>query len=266
MRVGYIRLFFNWHRLLILCVSMVGVAHAAEINDTGVTLCYGDASIAPGMEADIGTHPRQDCRYGRDPANTARSPSISKIGAGGKGFDYTKISNDGSEVSANAALNTGPKDWACTRDNVTGLIWEVKTASNLRGASYTYTWFSTDQTNNGGITGESGSLVVLTCQDVGRCDTEKFVADVNATKLCNGTNWRMPTRRELDTLIDYGRYATNNLPIDFDYFPNTSPLPYWSGSPDPVYYFNAWSVDLNQGKAESVSKGNANRVRLVRTP
>ncbi len=40
---------------------------------------------------------------------------------------YTKIANDGSELSADAILGTNPKNWACTKDNKTGLTWEVKT-------------------------------------------------------------------------------------------------------------------------------------------
>jgi hypothetical protein len=40
---------------------------------------------------------------------------------------YTKIANDGSELPDSATLGTNPTDWACTKDNKTGLIWEVKT-------------------------------------------------------------------------------------------------------------------------------------------
>jgi hypothetical protein len=259
-------LFYLWFRVPVILALLIGVAQAAGLNDTGVTSCYGDVSIAPGMEADIGTHPRQDCRYGRDPANTARVLTPIKVGAGSKAFDYTKIANDGTAVSAGAALNTGLKDWACTRDNVTGLIWEVKTGSGLRSASHTYTWYSSDSATNGGIAGEAGSFVVTTCATVGSCDTEKFVAEVNATALCGASNWRLPTKRELDSIVDYGRLNSALPPVDSEYFPNTLALAFWSGSADPVYFFNAWTVELSQGKAESVSKGVANRVRLVRTP
>jgi hypothetical protein len=46
---------------------------------------------------------------------------------------YTKIANNGANLPDSALLGTGPTDWACTRDNRSGLLWEVKTAdSGLR--------------------------------------------------------------------------------------------------------------------------------------
>ena len=55
---------------------------------------------------------------GRD----ASAIASTKTGVGGAGFDFTKIANNGDELLPNAALGKGLKDWACTRDNVTGLI------------------------------------------------------------------------------------------------------------------------------------------------
>ena len=40
---------------------------------------------------------------------------------------YTKIANDGSALPETAVLGSNPKDWACTKDNKTGLTWEIKT-------------------------------------------------------------------------------------------------------------------------------------------
>jgi hypothetical protein len=36
--------------------------------------------------------------------------------------NYTKIANDGSELSDSTKLGSNPTDWACTKDNKTGLI------------------------------------------------------------------------------------------------------------------------------------------------
>ena len=57
----------------------------------------------------------------------AGTGALPKTGAGAAGFDYTKIANDGSELPADAPLGSAAGEWACTRDNATGLVWEVKT-------------------------------------------------------------------------------------------------------------------------------------------
>lgn len=38
--------------------------------------------------------------------------------------NYTKIANNGSILPGDAQLGTQPTDWACTKDNKTGLMWE----------------------------------------------------------------------------------------------------------------------------------------------
>jgi hypothetical protein len=63
--------------LLVLLFAAVPV-HAVGLTDTGQDTCYNDtgadgvaASNAGSIARDGGTHPRQDCRYGRDPAAAA---------------------------------------------------------------------------------------------------------------------------------------------------------------------------------------------------
>ncbi len=42
------------------------------------------------------------------------------------GTAYTRIANNGAELDDTVtALGSGPLEWACTRDNATGLVWEV---------------------------------------------------------------------------------------------------------------------------------------------
>lgn len=59
---------------------------------------------------------------------------------GHAGFSFTKLDANGNELLANAT------DWSCVKDNVTGLIWEVKQGGNgtvgdegLHDADDTYT-------------------------------------------------------------------------------------------------------------------------------
>lgn len=242
---------------LAAAIMGTGFAQAAGLNDTGITDCSNDTGVvSTGVEADTGSHPRQDCRYGRDPAAAAGMP---KTGAGGKGFDFSKIANDGTLLDAAVALGTGATDWACTRDNVTGLIWEVKTSSGLRNQSHTYTWFNSDTASNGGSAGTASNG---SCATVGRCDTEKFVADVNSAGLCGASTWRMPSVKELQSLADLGR---SNPAIDPTYFPNTPASYFWSASANAYSSDGAWVVSFGGGHAYGYSKYSyPNQVRLVR--
>ena len=150
---------------------------------------------------------------------------------------------------------TAATDWACTRDNVTGLIWEVKTSSGLRSQSHSYTWYSSDATSNGGSVGTvSGG----TCFNSEPCDTETFVADVNAAGLCGASTWRMPRKSELMSIVDYGRYLPS---IDPTYFPNTSASFFWSASAFAGRSDFAWYVYFADGLAVSYLKSGTFRVR-----
>jgi hypothetical protein len=239
---------------------LVGVVHAAgALNDTGITFC-GDATTNTAscatVGADGGTFPRQDARYGRDAQATAGK--LAKVGGGGAGFDFTKIANNGAVLPASAALGTAATDWACTRDNVTGLIWEVKTTSGLRDMSHYYTFYDRNPATNGGTAGYPSGGV---CFAIGRCDTEKFTADVNSAGMCGASNWRMPTVKELEGIADLGNWPT----IDPTYFPNTFYSPFWSSSPF-VNYYKVWVVDFSNGAASYsfYGKSGAGSIRLVR--
>ena len=251
----------NRHLALLaaLTVGLSGTVHAAGLNDTGITDCWNDSGVVTtGVEADNGTHPRQDCRYGRDAAAAA---GMAKVGAGGKGFDFSKIANNGSVLLESAVLGSAATDWACTRDNLTGLIWEVKTASGLRSQSHNYSWYSSNTATNGGSV---GTISGGTCATPGRCDTEKFVADVNAgAGLCGATDWRMPTQNELMSIVDYGRV---NPAIDPTYFPNTPASHFWSASADASSSLSsfAWHVYFGNGNAFGYFKYAPDQVRLVR--
>ncbi len=240
---------------------------ASNLNDTGIIWSgvspYGNAIVCDP------THPEgQDCHYGRDAK--ALAGTLTKVGAGMAGFDFTKISNNGQPLPASAALGSGPNDWACTRDNVTGLIWEVKTDDNgLRDSDWSYSWF-----NSASPDGVAGTDSGGTCQTPGRCDTEKYTDDVNAQGLCGANDWRMPSKHELTNILNYGigDFAGNDPAIDPDYFPNMRALGineypvanYWTGSPASAGPTWAWCVILDIGQVEPVSRHYGLQVILVR--
>ena len=243
-----------------LILTLTGTALAAGLNDTGITDCWDDTGVVTtGVEADSGTHPRQDCRYGRDAA--AKAGKLTKVGGGSKGFDFTKIANNGTVLPRSATLGSAASDWACTRDNVTGLLWEVKTTSGLRSQDHTYTWYNSDSASNGG---NVGTATGGACATTGRCDTEKFVADVNAVGLCGATDWRMPAVNELESILDRG-ISLPGPTLDTTYFPNTQASIFRSAS---TYAGDSGGQPRNVVFGSGYSLGYflsyAYRVRLVR--
>lgn len=251
-------------RASVAVVALIAMpAFSAGLNDTGITFCGN----AQGNDADCfvsedgQSYPRQDARYGRDAQNDVTK--FNKIGAGGKGFDYTKIANNGSERPAATPLDSGENDWACTRDNVTGLTWEIKTTFGLRNMNYTYSWYSSDTTSNANF---NVSPSLGSCETPGSCDTEKYVAAVNLAGLCGATDWRMPTVKELIGLSDFSRLSPA---IDLVYFPNTRSSSYWSGTASAnlghetsKYY--AWVVNTTDGRSISEHRADPKFIRLVR--
>lgn len=250
------------HRLTAVLLVSLGAGAwmaQAQLNNTGQDKCYDGANLVTCTTVTTGdgatvTYPRQDARFGRDAE--ANAGMLRKTGGGAAGFDFTPLAADGSEITLIGAPPVPSVTPACIRDNQTRLIWEVKTNDNgLRDKNWTYTWYAPTNANPGTPDGTDN------CFDKIRCDTRKFIVDVNAAGLCGYTGWRLPTTRELLSIVHNGAV---NLAIDANYFPNTVSDWYWSSdtyAPDPA---DAWYVSFFNGRAYSYYKSYANRVRLVR--
>ncbi len=175
---------------------------------------------------------------------------------------YSKIANNGSVLSDDAKLGANPTDWACTQDNKTGLMWEVKTTDGgLHDINNRYSWYEPDASKNGGWEGSknnffgSGSSV---CKG-SDCDTYAFTNAVNTQSLCSKNDWRMPSIDELRGVVKSGYAPT----IDAMYFPNTKSDWFFSFSPaDDAGH--VWSVDFSDGHANGYGKGSDVSIRLVR--
>lgn len=247
--------------LLVCCAS---TAHAAGptglLNDTGQTQCdNGSNLMAPctvGNTGDAATYKRQDGRFGRDPAAPA------KVGGGVAGFDFTPLDASGAAIALTGTPAVPSATPRCIKDNVTNLIWEVKTTSGLQNTTNTYTWYNSNSATNGGNAGVANGG---SCSGGSGCDTEKYVADINALNLCGfgTTGWRLPTRRELlGIVLNDG----SNPSIDASYFPGTQISWYWTSdtyAPGPSY---AWIVNFFYGGYTYANyKTYSDYVRLVRS-
>lgn len=231
-------------------VEQVTSTATNKLNDTGITTCSDDDT--KGLDCPVAGYEGQDAEYGRDAQDAAGT--LTKIGAGSGGFDFTKLDASGNALAASAS------EWSCVQDNVTGLVWEVKTDDRgLRDGDWNYTWYNSTGVNDGGAPGTPNGGF---CFDTENCDTEKYVAAVNSQGLCGASDWRLPSREALRSILDYGSiYPT----IDTDYFPNTRPSGYWSSSPSAKSNDYAWYVNFYYGYDNCYyGKSYSFSVRLVR--
>lgn len=124
-------------------------------------------------------------------------------------------------------------------DSTTGLIWRrcpegMKITTN--GCSGVATAYSSDQAQSW-------------------AKNEAFTS---------GKPWRLPTLKELSSIVDSNRC---NPAIDTDAFPGTPGSPFWSAPPAPGESSYAWGVNFDYGYVDYGSEHNSAgyRVRLVRS-
>ena len=198
---------------------------AAQLRDTGINTsqCYGSGSntlASCSGAAALALNSAQDGMLGRDVSSASNTD-------GKLGFSFSAV---GSYATTE-----------CVMDNLTGLVWEGKTALGDRASTNSYSNY-----------GDSRSA-----------DASAYVAAVNAAKLCGYSNWRLPTSEELHALVDYS--VVNPDPnLDMTWFPNGLGAPYWTASAYLGSTAKAWSVNFANGYVSSSARSAKLPVRLVR--
>jgi Protein of unknown function (DUF1566) len=227
-----------------ICHARTTALQVLKLNDTGQSLCYDARHAAQPcdglIEADTAAinfsppdlRPRIDARFGRD-AQAARG-TLSKVGAGDAGFDYTKLCMNGtvcnSATVANTGANPAPTDWACTRDNTTGLVWSLQTFSNL-------TWEQA-------------------------LDPSRLTSQNSANRCGFSGGWTVPSLRQLLSLVHHGRYEPA---LDANYFPNTVQHWHWSLDTNVVGVERVFAMHFGTGSTNLVYPTNTSyALRLVR--
>jgi hypothetical protein len=137
------------------------------------------------------------------------------------------------------------------RDNVTGLIWEAKTDDDsVHDKDNTYTWCDINPATNGGDAGTCG---------VGT-DTTDFITALNNSNYGGHADWRLPTIKELSTIVNMEIYDPG---INNTFFPNTVPSYYWSSTTYVLEIDKAWSVKFDYCGVNNKSKSNSYCARAV---
>ncbi|MEQ1531432.1 MAG: DUF1566 domain-containing protein, partial [Methylococcales bacterium] len=220
-----------------------------KLNDTGMTTC-SDGTEGAGSRSGCanGRYPGQDAEFGRD-------IYLNNDQDGHAGFSFTKISSTGTALPAQAS------EWACVKDNVTGLIWEVKTDDGgIRDKDLGYSYYNTSFNPKN----EYASAT----------DVTGFTNAVNQAGLCGAHDWRLPSQQELLSIVDYSRPLPGPA-IDVNYFPNNhinmnGSYPfnshYWTSSPYPRADEKAWTVLFADGSVydDDRQRPGGAAIRLVR--
>jgi hypothetical protein len=122
----------------------------------------------------------------------------------------------------------------------TGLMWEIKTDDgSIHDVDGTYSWYAAFD----------------------------FVDALNADEFAYHDDWRLPTAKELQSLVDYSRPNPEepDVPAVSDELPGaTAPAYYWSSTANANLDGNAWYVNFNFGNVYDNIKVNDFHVRAVR--
>lgn len=133
-------------------------------------------------------------------------------------MSYEKLDDEGYVLSPEATT------WVAVRDKVTGLVWEVKNEANK---DVKYCW--------GSKPSDSSKLFI-----------DDFLETLNTEQYAGRNDWRIPTIKELTSLVRYIDNPEDVLKIDTDYFPNTAPDgSYWSATPFEIAEGMSFSYSLN---------------------
>ncbi|MDD5654370.1 MAG: DUF1566 domain-containing protein [Candidatus Omnitrophica bacterium] len=147
-------------------------------------------------------------------------------------ISFTKL-GDGAEVLDDKAARE--RGFSLLKDNNTGLIWEIKSScqNELNFQGNKYTW---DEAND-------------------------FIVQLNKRGYGGFSDWRLPNREELRSIVDYN----GNIPAaDKKYFPDILPEFYWSGDINKKEPIFAWGIYFAYGCAICYLRNFSYCVRAVR--
>ena len=221
---------------LSICAALLlsaACAFAAPVPDTGQTTCYDNwGNIMNPCPSSSQSYYGQDANYTINPRS------------------YTKLDGSGNQLPDSAT------SWAMVKDNVTGLIWELKSSMN-QGVNYsdphnadnTYTWYD----GSIGIPGNGTTTY----------STQDFINALNSANFGGNSDWRIPTFYELTYLVNYG-ISYPGPTIQQVYFPNCQSSWYWSSTAYASNNDYMWFVDFLTGNDTFLFNNESYYARAVR--
>ena len=148
-------------------------------------------------------------------------------------MSFTKLGKAGKAVDGGAEWKDG---FRMVLDNNTGLVWEVKSPKkgDVNYCDDAYTWKKAQET---------------------------YIKELNKKKYGGFSDWRMPNKDELRSIIDYGKTGPC---VDTNYFPNTKSDFYWTSVPYNMQKPFIWGIFFGLGSGICYTPNSKRYVRAVR--
>ena len=203
------------------------------------------------------------------------------------------LSFDGLDPTSNSTIFTQPgKLWIAAGVPLKAIAIKDGLSSSIASTIYTYSTLKTGQTvqsaagddgalqlgvprsftdnADGTVTDIATSLIWQKCSkglSGGVCGTGTIQNELNgnAQTYCNGLNlagktWRLPSKFELESLIDFAATPTN---LNTSFFPNTAANFYWTSTIDSSDNTRAVMVNFANGNVTSQTFANPYGTRCV---
>jgi len=171
-------------------------------------------------------------------------------------FESAQPVEDDGAVQAGSPLDFLDNGDGTITDLNTGLMWEKKSNDgSIHDLDRTYFW--------------SKALAVTVWDWLDLVNTE------GGTGFAGHSDWRLPNRRELDSLVDFSRIDPAAAPVfqavctegcTVTACSCTATADYWSSTTAAVNPALAWAVEFSRGRADDRGKNTARAVRAVRVP
>ncbi len=215
-----------------ILLMVTSAAWGAPVPGTGQTTCYNDS-------VEISCPSPGQPFYGQD-ASYAINP-----------MSYAKLDEYGNMLPDSAT------SWSMVLDNVTGLVWEMKTNKDGQrnyldphDADNIYFWYDSNPKTNDGDAGDPGNWDLTKPKG----NTEEFIKALNDARFGGYSDWRMPTVKELAGIANYEHGEEGPAKIDHRYFTDTVPGEFWTGTTVAGNPNVAWHVDFYDGALQMAGK------------